>query len=1073
MKQIKQITMNTLLVTAILLLPEFCFSQQNPIAPAYTSQELKKIRKWEKKWVGKRIDQSNIEQVSEFLPASQVEIYKNPEKWGAPPEGLYFTIAAYVPILETTGMIKATNKYAPQVKTDAAGDLLNSDEIAGFPFPSPIDGKQIAYNIAFQNNGDAYRLRRQTHIIDPAVQVDKLIEYDDTYLSFIRRTELDQRPVIGRNPKGFAQARKVVMLQPPEFKYSRLIQMQPIDETKKDIVYFWYNQFRRIRRFANADWTRELYRSDIYYEDDTMWDNRFSSNTYTLKGKKEMLLARHQDINKIKRIKGQVIPNGLYFERCNVYVVEVVNKDPNYPYEKRIWYVDPETFRIHWQEVYGEQGRLLKSLCQPTQNITTEIGETKNFMVANFVQDFKENIGAVSLMKDIKISTAISPREFTISNLSGTYGGSSLYSNSAGRHSGVKKLSIGIDTEVWVIEKSSVTSESGKKVESPQLRAKLPDEKKEVPLPLEHTDVQVHISGYIASVDVLQKYHNPYKTKIEAVYVFPLPQSAAVTDFIMIIGDRKIRGIIREKDEAKKIYEEAKRQGYRASLMTQERPNIFEQKVANIEPGKRIDISISFFNPLQYKDGEFEFVFPTIVGPRFNPPGHSGGIGATSRENSGSSGQAVEVQYLNPDEKSGHDIDITVNIDAGVSIEKIYSDSHVIRVDKKDKSHATITLSPHDTVPNKDFVLRYRTAGNKVKTAMMVHKDEKENYFSLLLQPPVDIENLPRMPREMVFVLDCSGSMRGRPLAKAKEAVRRCLRNLDEKDTFQIIRFSANASALGPNPIPATLVNVEKGLEYLESLTSGGGTMMIEGIKAALNFPHEEGRMRIVSFMTDGLIGNETEILSAIKKRLGASRIFSFGVGSSVNRYLMEQMAIVGRGAVAYVGLDESAGEKVDIFFKRASRPALADIEIDWGDLKVVDVYPKKLTDLFVGRPVTITGRLLNVEPTTIKLTGRVGTKKKAIIFSVKAADYEASHPGIRSIWARWKLADLALREIDNPSEELRTEIIKTSTFYNLLSKYTAFLAVDSSGPTSGNVGYKVNVPVPVPYGVKYETTVE
>jgi Ca-activated chloride channel family protein len=231
--------------------------------------------------------------------------------------------------------------------------------------------------------------------------------------------------------------------------------------------------------------------------------------------------------------------------------------------------------------------------------------------------------------------------------------------------------------------------------------------------------------------------------------------------------------------------------------------------------------------------------------------------------------------------------------------------------------------------------------------------------------------------------------------------------------------------------------------------------------------------MRIVSFMTDGLIGNETEILSAIKKRLGASRIFSFGVGSSVNRYLMEQMAIVGRGAVAYVGLDESAGEKVDMFFKRASRPALADIEIDWGDLKVVDVYPKKLTDLFVGRPVTITGRFLNVEPTTIKLTGRVGTKKKAINFPVKAADYEASHPGIRSVWARWKLADLALREIDNPSEELRTEIIQTSTFYNLLSKYTAFLAVDSSGPTSGNVGYKVNVPVPVPYGVKYETTVE
>lgn len=630
-----------------------------------------------------------------------------------------------------------------------------------------------------------------------------------------------------------------------------------------------------------------------------------------------------------------------------------------------------------------------------------------------------------------------------------------------------------LNNELWIIEKASPAIEDDPKIESPKLVAVFPDNNEGVSLPLESTSVDARISGYIATVDIFQKYHNPYRDKIDAVYIFPLPQSAAVTDFIMIIGDRMIRGLVREKEEAKKLYQSAKTQGYHASLLTQERPNIFKKRVSNIEPGKRIDIETTFFTPLDYRDDEYEFVFPTVMGPRFNPPGHKDGIGAVERGVNNQSGQPTEVHYLKPDKSSAHDISINVDIDAGVSIEEVYSNTHVINVEKKSPSHAIVTLSHNDMIPNKDFVLRYRTSSSEIKTAVMTHKAEDGIHFSLLLQPPENLKSLPRIPREMVFVLDCSCSMYGEPLAKAKEAVRKALRNLDKNDTFQIIRFSSNASTLGSEPISATPENVEKGLLYLESFNSSGGTMMIEGIKAALDFPHDENRLRVVSFMTDGYIGNEHEILDVIHERLGESRIFSFGVGVSVNRYLLERMAIMGRGAVAYVGLDESAGEAVERFYDMTAHPALANITIDWGNLNVTDIYPKKTPDLFVGRPIMITGRLKNRNPGWVRIMGQAGKERSYFDVTVDPNSSNGNHPGIRSVWARWKLAELSNRETHSPGEDIKQEIITTSINYNLISRYTAFLAVDSLERTEGDHGYTVDVPVSIPNGVKYDTTVE
>jgi len=631
------------------------------------------------------------------------------------------------------------------------------------------------------------------------------------------------------------------------------------------------------------------------------------------------------------------------------------------------------------------------------------------------------------------------------------------------------------EDEIWVIARAETQAVPAGE-DTPgcgTMLAKLPKEDKEIPLPLKHTDVKGQISGYIATVDVTQQFHNPYDEKIEAVYVFPLPQNAAINEFIMVIGERRIRGIIRERKKAEEIYREARRQGYVASLLTQERPNIFTQKVANIEPGKNIDVNIKYFNTLAYVDGWYEFVFPMVVGPRFNPPGYTDGVGAVTRGKNGISGQSTEVQYLKPGERSGHDIAVTVDVDAGVVIEEVACTNHVITKTFAAPEKLTVKLSSLDSIPNKDFVLRYKVAGKTVKSALVTHHDKRGGFFTLMLYPPENLSYLKRAPMEMIFVLDCSGSMNGKPIAKAKQAVTRALRKLQPNDTFQVIRFSNNASQFGPDPVPATPDNIRKAIGYVENLHGSGGTMMIEGIKAALDFKHDPHRFRLVSFMTDGYIGNEIEILAAIHQRLGASRIFSFGVGSSVNRYLLDRMAKLGKGAVAYIGLDDSAGGVVDLFYERISHPALTDVTIDWGNMQVTDMYPDHIRDLFVGRPVIITGRFKGNSKTTIHVTGKVGDLTQEIAIPVNLDDSAAAHQGIACVWARKKIETLANQATYDNSPDLPQEIKQVALEYGLMSAYTAFIAVDSSRKTAGDHGITVAVPVPVPDGVRYETTVQ
>ncbi|NOG52762.1 MAG: VWA domain-containing protein [Planctomycetes bacterium] len=631
--------------------------------------------------------------------------------------------------------------------------------------------------------------------------------------------------------------------------------------------------------------------------------------------------------------------------------------------------------------------------------------------------------------------------------------------------------------ELWVIQKAEPEMLAHSDDSIPKCGQLLTEvEDTQVPVPLKHTDVHASIAGYIATVDVTQQYHNPFEEKIEAVYVFPLPDNAAVNEFLMTIGERKIRGIIREREEAEKIYAQARSQGYVASLLTQERPNVFTQSVANIEPGKDIDINIKYYSTLSYDDGWYEFVFPMVVGPRFNPPGSTDGIGAVGRGRYGASGQSTEVEYLKPGERSGHDIGLELEIEAGVKIERVRSVNHQIAVNHVTESNAIVKLDELDSIPNKDFVLRYQVAGDRIKTAVMTQPgpDGKPGYFTMMVYPPNDLTNLQRGPMEMIFVIDCSGSMSGKPIEQAKAAVLHALDKMRPEDTFQIIRFSNSASKLGPDPIPATEANIARGKKYVKSLNGNGGTMMIEGIKAALNARHDEEHARTVAFLTDGYIGNEAQILTEVMARLGDSRIFSFGVGSSTNRYLLNSLALVGRGAVAYLSLNDDAGDVMDRYFDRVSHAAMKDVAIDWGSLKVTDVYPQRLPDLVIGRPIILTGRYEGTaDSSTVRVHGTAGGSPSSINIAFDPTGrMTKQHAGLPAVWARYKLADLARSNMADPDGEWDVAMLNLALEYGLMSQYTAFVAVDSSRVTEGDHGTTIGVPVPVPDGVKYETTV-
>ncbi len=388
---------------------------------AYTDAELEKLRQWEKEWEGIKVDKTNVDKVAEFLPESYVGIYKDPVKWGGPEEGIYFYIVPYKPVVETPGMIEATKKYAPLVKTNPDGTIANYGEIAGIPYPNPQSGLEIAWNFDFNNHGDTAHYSRNSPNVNPRSRSERYSQQEQWEFWFVNRTEVEPKPFLPDNPRGYRRGIFIHMYEPPEFLNTRYYSMRFIDPSKDDEMFMWYSQFRRIRRMSTAQRTDAVDGTDLIYDDEFFWDGHIMRNTYEFKGRKELLCARRQEMKDVVRQKGQSLPSNLTLERLNTLVVEAVSRDSNYIYGKRVWYLCPETYYIMWTEIYDRQDRFWKGFMMFTNEIETATGAKKNMIVGYALNDFQRIHSGYNNQKMKGVSIELNPNMFSISNLQQTY----------------------------------------------------------------------------------------------------------------------------------------------------------------------------------------------------------------------------------------------------------------------------------------------------------------------------------------------------------------------------------------------------------------------------------------------------------------------------------------------------------------------------------------------------------------------------------------------------------------------------------------------------------------------------
>lgn len=594
--------------------------------------------------------------------------------------------------------------------------------------------------------------------------------------------------------------------------------------------------------------------------------------------------------------------------------------------------------------------------------------------------------------------------------------------------------------------------------------------------PLKHTDVNAEISGFLSRVTVTQEFQNPFKEKIEAVYTFPLPQNAAVDDMTMIIGSRTVRGKILPREEAQAVYDAAKTKGQVASLLDQERPNIFTQSVANIMPGEQVKITISYVETLKYEDGAYEFVFPMVVGPRYIP----GNVSSSRKGNSFAAdtdqvpdASRISPKMAPPGMRAGHDISLDIQLDAGLLVDDITSKSHQVNITRPDPRSARVSLKDLAAIPNKDFILRYNVGEASVQDAVLTHRSDKGGFFTMILQPPDRVAVADVAPKELVFVLDTSGSMEGFPIEKAKEAMSLALANLYPSDTFNLITFAGDTSVLFPEPVPATRANLQKARSFLKNQQGSGGTEMMTAIKAALEPSDQKDHVRVVCFMTDGYVGNDMEIIAEIQKHQNA-RVFAFGIGESVNRFLLDKMAEEGRGEVEYVSLDDDGSAAARRFHERVRNPLLTDISIDWSGLPVADVYPKRIPDLFSAKPLVLSGRFTAPASGTIRLKGKMAGNEVVREIPVSLPETMALHDVLSTLWARRRVDDLMSQDYrgaqgGSMKEELKQTITQVGLEYRLLTQFTSFVAVEEMIVTDGGEPRRIDVPVEVPAGVNPE----
>jgi len=614
-----------------------------------------------------------------------------------------------------------------------------------------------------------------------------------------------------------------------------------------------------------------------------------------------------------------------------------------------------------------------------------------------------------------------------------------------------------------------------------------------VECPLKHTDVKADVSGFIARVKVTQTFTNPTDDRIEAVYVFPLPHEAAVDDMTMVIGKRKIVGLVKRRAEARRIYEEALMAGQTAALLEQERPNIFTQSVGNIEPGQEVNIEISYVDVLRYDMGTYEFHFPMVVGPRFMPGAPIASPGATPPELQGKvsppvpdtsrvpDASRISPPVLKPGFRTGHDVSLAVTLDAGVPIQGLNVTNHEAEIKRNGNSEAKVTLSPADSIPNKDFVLRYDVVGKKPEMAVLAHTAEASDakrlgygYFMLMIQPQEDERLTKSPPREIVFLIDVSGSMSGQPTAKVIETMQSMLGLCREQDTVQVVTFAGQAHQLFEKPLPVNETSIKRALNFTAGLKGSGGTHMLEGVKMAIDQPIDAKRLRIVVMLTDGYIGNEAEIIEHVGKHCGDQiRFWTIGIGQSPNMFLVDGVARQGGGMGKKLGLNDDAESLAQEVMTRIQRAQLAKIRIDYGELEVAETYPAKIPELWAGRPVILFGRYAGGGKDTITIRGQVEGEPVSWTLGVDLPEKQPAHDVLAKVWARQKIEALMQQTYYQGSPAVEEEVTAIALDYRLMSQYTSFVAVDDEEADKlerpATPPRRMLVPVPLPEGTQWE----
>ena len=617
---------------------------------------------------------------------------------------------------------------------------------------------------------------------------------------------------------------------------------------------------------------------------------------------------------------------------------------------------------------------------------------------------------------------------------------------------------------LWVIGMSGAWAqekEGRQKSESPYFY--IPGSKPGVDeLPLKQTDVDVHITGVIADVKVVQHYQNEGARPIEAKYVFPGSTRAAVYKMDVHIGDRVISANIREKQQARVEYETAKSEGKTAALLEEHLPNVFQMNVANILPGDNIRVELYYTELLVPEAGEYQFVFPTVVGPRYNSPD-------TTDARSQANAKAVSNPYLHEGEPNSAMFNLKTTITSPIAIKEIRSESHAILPTlDNDGKHAVVNMEQGFKVSNRDFILNYRLAGEQIESGIMLYEGEDENFFLAMIEPPkvVNKEILPG--RDYIFVVDVSGSMRGFPLDTAKALLKELTAGLKPSDTFNIMLFESSRTMLAPQSVPATKANIDRAMEIIsiDYEYARGGTELMPALRDVYALPKNSDLSRTVVILTDGFVSVDEEAFNIVNKNLDKANVFAFGIGSSVNRHLIEGLARAGQGEPFVLTNERYAKETAAKFHKLISAPVLTNVKVKFEGLTTYDIEPQALPDVMGERPVVIYGKWKGEAKGKIVIEGRNGNGTYEQVLPIHSS-VSKNTSALRYLWARKRIERLLDNESITGGDMYKKQITTLGLKYSLLTPYTSFVAVDhvvrnkNPGKTP-----QVNQPSPMPQGV-------